>query len=145
MTAFVIIITKQYLNYTEGITGIQLTSSAFASVSPILPYILSCVIILFALSTVISWAYYGQKAWNFLLGEGKKRAKIFQIIFCIVIVVGSSMNLKSVVDFTDATMLIMAAPNLITIFILMPEIKEDLKDYLKRFKVKNLLGVKIDD
>lgn len=143
MTAFVIIITKQYLNYSAGITGIELTSSAFKSVSSIFPYILSCVIVLFALSTVISWAYYGQKAWCYIFGEGKKRVKTFQIIFCLIIVVGSSMNLQSVIDFTDATMLAMALPNLITIFILMKDVKADLADYCKRFGVKNWLGVKV--
>jgi AGCS family alanine or glycine:cation symporter len=137
ITAFVIIITGKYLEYNQGITGIELTSSAFSTLSPILPYILSMVIILFAFSTVISWSYYGQKAWNYLFGEGEKRSKVFQIIFCIVIVIGSSMNLQSVVDFTDATMLAMAAPNLIAIFILMPEIKNDLVDYCKRYKIKN--------
>ncbi|MBE7706695.1 MAG: alanine:cation symporter family protein [Cyanobacteria bacterium SIG30] len=144
MTASVIIITKQYQNYTDGITGIQLTSSAFGSVSSFFPYILSFVIVLFALSTVISWAYYGQKAWCYIFGEGTKRIKAFQIMFCLFIVIGSSMNLQSVVDFTDATMLAMALPNLITIFILMPEIKQDLKDYCARFKVFNWLGVKIN-
>ncbi len=136
LTAFVIIITGEYLKYTEGMTGVQLTSSAFVSVSPYFDYALAVVIVLFALSTVISWSYYGQKAWTYLFGEGKKRIMIFQIIFCLVIVIGSSMNLQSIVDFTDATMLAMALPNLIAIFILMPDIRSDLIDYCKRFDVK---------
>ncbi len=143
MTGFVIIITKQYLNYNQGITGIELTSSAFGSVSNIFPYLLSFVIILFALSTVISWSYYGQKAWCYIFGEGKKRVKVFQILFCIVIVIGSSMNLQSVIDFTDATNLAMALPNLITILILMKDVKADLADYCKRYGIKNWLGVKV--
>ncbi len=137
VTAFVIIITGKHLEYTQGVTGIELTSSAFATLSPFLPYVLAVVVILFAFTTMITWSYYGQKAWNYLLGEGKKRTLAFQIIFCIVIVIGSSMNLKSIIDFTDATMLAMAAPNLIAIFILMPDIKRDLADYCRRFKVKN--------
>lgn len=139
MTAFVIIITKEYLSYNSGITGIQLTSAAFGNAFPCAQYILSIVIILFALTTVISWAYYGQKAWGYIFGEGKKRIKTFQIIFCFFTVIGCSMNLQSVVDFTDATMLAMAFPNLIALFILMPEIKKDLKDYCKRHNVQNPL------
>ena len=137
ITAFVIIITGEYLNYREGITGVQLTSAAFAGTFPFFPYVLAVVIILFAISTIISWAYYGQKAWSYLFGEGFKRTKVYQIMFCVFIVIGSSMNLQSVIDFTDSTMLAMAAPNLIAIFILLPEIKQDLIDYCKRYKMIN--------
>ena len=132
MTAFVIIITGEYLNYTDGITGVQLTSSAFASVMPFFPYILALVIILFAISTILSWAYYGQKAWTFLVGEGNKRIKCYQFIFCLFIIIGSTMNIQSVIDFTDATYLVMAAPNLIAIFVMLKDIKADLIEYCKR-------------
>lgn len=134
MTAFVIIITG--MHSTQGdMTGSELTSSAFATVMPFFPYILTLAIVLFALSTLISWAYYGQKAWTYLFGEGKKRVITYQIIFLSFIVIGSSMNLKSVVDFTDAMMFAMAVPNMIGMYILLPEILRDLKDYCKRFNV----------
>ena len=129
MTAFVIILTGEYLNYTDGISGVELTSSAFASAFSFFPYILAIVIILFALSTMLSWAYYGQKAWTFLVGEGHKRIIFYQLIFCCFIIIGSSMNLRSIIDFTDATYLVMAAPNLIAIFVLLKDIKADLKEY----------------
>ena len=134
MTAFVIVLTGEYLNYTKGISGVELTSAAFASVNGMqfFPYILAGVIILFALSTILSWAYYGQKAWSFLVGEGKKRTIFYQIIFCLFIIVGSSMNVKSVIDFTDATYLVMAAPNLIAIFFLLKEIKAELIEYCRK-------------
>ncbi len=132
MTAFVIILTGAYHNYSDGISGIELTSSAFQSVLPFFPYILAVVIILFALSTTLSWAYYGQKAWTFLVGEGKKRIIFYQLIFCLFIIIGSSMNIKSVIDFTDATYLVMAAPNLLAILLLVKDIKFDLKEYCKK-------------
>ncbi len=139
MTALVIIITGQYQNYTAGMTGVELTSSAFASVFSFFPVILALVIVLFAISTIISWAYYGQKAWSYLFGEGFKRIKAYQIMFCCFIVVGSSMNLNSVVDFTDATMLAMALPNLIAIFIMIKEIKSDVISYCARHNLNNKL------
>ncbi len=132
MTAFVIILTGEYLKYSDGITGVELTSGAFQNVIPFFPYILAVVIILFALSTILSWAYYGQKAWTFLVGEGFKRVKLYQIVFCLFIIIGSSMNIKSVIDFTDATYLVMAAPNLIAIFVLLKDIKIDLIEYCKK-------------
>ena len=137
LTALTIVVTGSYKNFTEGISGIELTSSAFAAVLPWSPYVLAVVIILFALSTIISWAYYGQKGWTYLFGEGKKRIVCYQVIFCAFIVAGSSINLKSIVDFTDAGMLAMAVPNMIALYILMKDIKYDLKVYCNEHNVCN--------
>ncbi|MBQ3640777.1 alanine:cation symporter family protein, partial [bacterium] len=136
MTAFVIILTGEYLHYTNGITGVELTSGAFASALPFFPYILAIVIIMFALSTLLSWAYYGQKAYTFLVGEGRKRIHAYQFAFCMFIIIGACMSIKSVIDFTDANYLFMGALNLITIFILIKDIKLDLIDYCKRHGLK---------
>ena len=114
------------------ISGIELASNAFQSVIPFFPVILSIIAVLFALSTLISWAYYGQKAWTFLLGEGKKRVLTFNLIYCIFIVIGSAMNVASIINITDAMMIAMCVPNVIVLYILAPEIKNDLRDYLKR-------------
>ena len=131
MTAFVIILTGEYLKHPCSIQGVELTSSAFESVIPFFPYILAVVIILFALSTIISWAYYGQKAWSFLAGEGKKRKIVFNIVFCLFIVIGSCMDIESVANFTDATYLLLAFINIIAIFVLIKDVKKELIKYRK--------------
>ena len=120
------------MNSVGEISGIELASNAFQSVIPFFPIILSIIAVLFAMSTLISWAYYGQKAWTFLLGEGKKRVLTFNIIYCIFIVIGSVMNVKSVIDITDAMMVALCIPNVIVLYILAPEIKRDLKAYLEK-------------
>ena len=135
MTAFVIILTGEYLNYTSGITGVELTSAAFKSVFTWFPYILAVVIILFALSTMLSWAYYGQKAWIFLVGEGKKREIFFNLIICLFIVVGSCMNIKSIIDFTDATYMVMAAANLVAVCVLIKDVKKELVKYCEKNRI----------
>lgn len=117
------------------ISGIELASSAFESVISFFPYILSLVVILFALSTLISWAYYGQKAWTFIVGEGHKRNLTFDVIYCLFIVIGSAMNVASVINITDAMMIAMCVPNIIALYILAPEIKRDLIDYCKRHQI----------
>lgn len=122
------------------ISGIELASKAFQSVIPFFPVILSLIAIMFALSTLISWAYYGQKAWTFLFGEGKKRALTFNLIYCVFIVVGSVMNVKSVIEITDAMMVAMCVPNIIALYILCPEIKDDLIGYCKKHKITKLFG-----
>ena len=131
-TSFAIVFSGTCDTATAQISGIELASNAFKSVIPFFPYILSLIAIMFAISTLISWAYYGQKAWTFLLGEGKKLVLTFNIIYCIFIVIGSAMNVRSVIDITDAMMIAMTIPNIIVLYILAPEIKKDLKDYGKR-------------
>lgn len=135
-TSFAIIFSGVLENTTIGqISGIELASRAFQSVIPFFPYILSIIAIMFALSTLISWAYYGQKAWTFMFGEGKKRAMTFNLIYCAFVVIGSVMNVESVINITDAMMIAMCVPNVIVLYILCPEIKQDLIDYCKRFKL----------
>ena len=73
-----------------------------------------------------------RKAWTFLLGEGKKRVLTFNLIYCMFIVIGSVMNVKSVIDITDAMMIALCIPNVIVLYILAPEIKRDLKAYLEK-------------
>lgn len=140
LTAFVITITNSYHVEPNGISGIEMTSGAFSSVISFFPFILAIVVLLFALSTIISWAYYGQKAWNFLFGEGYKRTLTFQIAYCLIIILGSVMNLRSVINITDAMMISMSVPNIITMYILAPEIKKDLCEYAKRHKLAMLIN-----
>lgn len=134
-TSFAIVFSGACTHAAKEISGIELASNAFQSVIPFFPVILSVIAVLFALSTLISWAYYGQKAWTFLLGEGKKRVLTFNLIYCLFIIIGSAMNVKSIIDITDAMMIAMCIPNVIVLYILAPEIKRDLKDYLERHKM----------
>ncbi len=133
LTATIIVISNSYVG-VEGAVGIQLTSKAFETVKIFswFPYVLAVIVVLFAVTTILSWAYYTQKAWNFLVGEGKRRTLSFQIAFCVFTVIGSVLNAKSVIDLTDAMMIAMAIPNLITMYILAPEIKKDLAEYCRK-------------
>ena len=132
MTALVIIITGMHLN-TEGYGGIELTSKAFAKDISWFPYILAISAILFAFSTMISWSYYGLKSWTYLFGKSKIKENIFKIIFCFFVVIGSSLNLGSVIDLSDSMIFLMALFNIIGVYLLISKVKEELKDY-KRIK-----------
>ena len=135
-TSFAIVFSGVLENQTIGeISGIELASSAFQSVLSFFPVILSIIAVLFAMSTLISWAYYGQKAWTFLLGEGKKRVVVFNLLYCLFIIIGSAMNVSSILNITDAMMLSMCVPNIIVLYILAPEIKRDLREYLKKYNM----------
>lgn len=135
LTAFIVTVTGTYQTTGKEVAGIEMVSEAFRQVIPFFPTILTGVVILFALSTLISWAYYGQKCWNFLFGEGAKRSLLFQIIYCLVVVIGSVLNVKSVIYIVDAMMLSTSVPNITAIYILAPEIKFALKQYCKKFDI----------
>jgi AGCS family alanine or glycine:cation symporter len=133
MTALVLIFTG-YAQDTQGMTGSALTSAAFSSVLPWFKYILLIAIVLFAFSTMISWSYYGMKAWTYLFGNTKKMENLYKILFLAFVVVGSSASLGAVIDFSDMMILGMAFPNILGLYFMSSEVKNDLKDYFKRLK-----------
>ncbi|CZF80943.1 alanine/glycine:cation symporter family protein [Grimontia marina] len=133
MTALVIIITGQLYEGQE-LSGVALTSAAFEASISWFPLILAVAVVLFAFSTMISWSYYGLKAWTYLFGESKRAEMIFKVMFCCFVVIGASMNLGPVIDFSDAMIFAMALVNIIGLYRLVPEIKADMNDYLARLE-----------
>lgn len=136
LSAMIVVSSGVYLHQAKGVVnGIEMTSGAFESIFPGFKYVLSVVVILFALTTVISWAYYGQKAWNYIVGEGKKRTLFYQIFFLTFTVIGSVMNVKTIINLTDSMMLGMAVPNCLAMYFMAKELKQDLIKYCKKYKV----------
>ncbi|MEM7546993.1 MAG: alanine/glycine:cation symporter family protein [Pseudomonadota bacterium] len=113
-------------------SGVSLTSAAFATAFSWFPYVLAIAVILFAFSTMISWSYYGLKAWTYLFGEGKTAELVFKVIFCIFIVIGAAASLGPVIDFSDAAIFAMAVVNITGLYCLMPVVKRELKSYMDR-------------
>ena len=136
MTSLVIVITGSWIPQgTEGhLSGIALTAKAFSSQWGGFNYVLSIAAVLFAFSTMISWSYYGLKAWTYLFGEGKIKELIYKFMFLIFVVIGASMSLGPVIDFSDAMIFTMAIFNIIGLYFLMPKVKELLKDYRAKLK-----------
>ncbi|WP_435311119.1 alanine/glycine:cation symporter family protein [Primorskyibacter sedentarius] len=151
MTALVIIITGQLMvnpdtglymlneagsaiATVDGNSGVALTSAAFSSTFGWFKYVLAIAVILFAFSTMISWSYYGLKAWTYLFGEGKSKELVFKVIFCIFVVIGAAASLGPVIDFSDAAIFAMAVVNIIGLYFLMPVVKRELESYLTRLK-----------
>ena len=118
----------------EGLTGIALTSSAFETGISWFPYVLTFAAVLFAFSTMISWSYYGMRAWTYLFGHGTIQENSYKILFLIFIVVGSSVKLGAVLDFSDAMLFAMALPNVIGLYLLAPVVKRELKSFLNKIK-----------
>jgi alanine or glycine:cation symporter, AGCS family len=149
MTALVITISGQLMvdpatgNYlmdgnmiqtVGGTSGVALTSAAFASAFSWFPYVLAIAVVLFAFSTMISWSYYGLKAWTYLFGESKRAELTFKVVFCVFVVIGAAASLGPVIDFSDAAIFAMAVVNIAALYVLMPIVKKELNSYLSRLK-----------
>jgi len=133
MTALVLVFTG-FADGTSGLEGSELTSAAFGSVFPWFSLILIVAIFLFAFSTMISWSYYGLKAWTYLFGNSKAADYTYKAIFLVFIVIGSSVGLGAVLDFSDLMILGMAFPNVLGLIILSKEVKLDMISYFERVK-----------
>jgi AGCS family alanine or glycine:cation symporter len=81
---------------------------------------------------MISWSYYGLKAWTYLFGEGKGQELTFKVIFCVFIVIGAAASLGPVIDFSDAAIFAMAVVNIVALYILMPIVRREMTSYLSR-------------
>lgn len=132
MTALVIVVTGAYK--MEGLTDIQMTSAAFNSVISGFDVVLAVAVVLFAYSTIISWAYYTQKIWAFVLGDSKTSIILFRIVFCVALIPGGVLTVQQVYDVMDSLFLLMAIPNIIGIYLMSGEIRRDVKDYFHRLK-----------
>ena len=128
MTALVVVITGTYQQ--TDLSGVDITSAAFESAISWFPIILSIAVFLFAFSTMISWSYYGERAWTFLLGEGTMG--IYRILFVVCVFLGSIFNLGAVLDFSDMMLLSMAFPNMLGGFLLCNGVAADTQDYMER-------------
>lgn len=130
MTALVIVTTQYYEpGFDQGLRGIEMTSVAFERVSSWFPYFIAASAVLFSFSTIIAWAYYGLKGWTYLWGEGAKRRKVFFLIYSGFVVLGCSIPLRSVLNFSDAMTFLICVPNLLGIYLLAPVVKRQMQDY----------------
>jgi AGCS family alanine or glycine:cation symporter len=117
-----------------GASGVELTSTAFAQGLSWFPYVLALAVLLFAFSTMISWSYYGLKAWTYLVGEGAKRELAFKLVFCGFVVLGGAAKLGAVIDFSDAMIFSMAVVNIIALYLLLPVVKREADSYFARLR-----------
>ena len=114
-----------------GLSGIEVTSAAFAFHLPWSPYLIAVAAVLFAFSTALAWSYYGLQAWNYLVGVGKWRTLGFQLVFLTFFALGCVLELKAVLDFSDAMIFLIALPNLVALYLFAPMVKREVEAYLR--------------
>lgn len=137
LTAIAILIQRDILPLGDGISGsiagLSVALQAFdASIPGVGKYLLLLMLFFFAFSTMFSYSYYGQKCTGFLFGA--KYSKYYNIFFLVMLVVAAMIPLKAAVGLIDIAYALMAFPTMITLFILSPKVKAEMKKYFAKNK-----------
>ncbi len=137
MTALVIVITGVYhapehASLVANTQGAALTSAAFGSVVPWFSSVLTLSVVLFAFSTMISWSYYGERCWTYVLGE--RFSLSYKLMFLTFIVLATISSAANILEFSDLLILGMALPNFIGLYILHGKVALALQAYLAKLK-----------
>ena len=137
ITALVVVVTGAYEPYLfqPPDNGIVMTSAAFESAFSWFPYILLVASMLFAFTTLVSWAFYGSQAARYLFGDNKRVDVIFKLALCFALSTGAAVSLSSIIDFIDSMLFGMCIPNVIALYMLLPELKRDVKAYEKKYGI----------
>lgn len=108
LTALVLLVTG---SWSGSLEGASMTSAAFNSVLPVAGnFIVAASLVLFAFSTLLSWSYYGEQCFEYILGGGRH---FYRLLWTIATVVGAIGGLRSVWALADSMNALMAVPNLI--------------------------------
>ena len=128
--------------YNEGLTGGPLTAAAFQNLIPFGGNFVRIAILLFALSTILGWSYYGERCWGYLTNNNKAVNLIFKIAFIAIVFVGAISTSSSILSDTSALDAVwkiadtlnglMALPNLVGLLLLSKVTIKLTKDYFKK-------------
>ncbi len=109
------------------LTGVSMTMVAFNSVLPYGDILLTIAVFLFAYSTIVGWAYYGEKCCEYLLGE--RSVIYYRVLYTLVVIPGSLLGLQLVWTVADITNALMAFPNLIGLLFLSGVVVKETKAF----------------
>jgi AGCS family alanine or glycine:cation symporter len=141
MTALVIVVTDAvHLNPSDN--GVALTAAAFGTLGSWFPYLLAVAVFLFAYSTMISYAYYGEKAATYLFGETPFVRRGYQVLFLVCTPIGTAMSFTRLADFSDAVYFLMALPNVIGMYLLAPVVKRELAQFMEKLRNGEIRSVR---
>ncbi len=125
--------------------GVVVTSRAFETFLPQFPVILAIAVALFAFSTLITWSYYTMKAWTTIFGRSPRSELTFKVVFCLFTVVGTVMTFTSVLAFADAMLFLCAIINLAACYLLLPKVKEELRDFIEGRRAGRIQEVPVEE
>ena len=123
--------------------GGVLTSLAFEQIPILGPVILVLGIITFAFSTVLGWAYYGERCIEYF--AGKKIMIPYRILYILVAVIAPVVSLNLIWLIADTLNALMAIPNLVAVLLLSPVVVAETKKYLNHIDEKDDTPIPYED
>lgn len=114
------------------LNGSLLALAAFKSAFPFSVVILTISLILFGYSTILGWAYYGEKCTEYLFGI--RAVFWYRMLFILMLIPGATLSLQIVWSFANVMNGLMAFPNLIGIFGLSSIIAAETREFEKLLK-----------
>ncbi len=141
LTSFVILSTDSWA--TTDVQGVSLTLHAFESSLGLLGRIsLVTIVVLFGMSTIFGYSYYGKKCFGYLFGAEK--AALYDFFYLLMLLLGAIWSARTVVNLIDISFAMMAFPNMIATLLLAPRVMEATQRYFslyqlprRRLKVKS--------
>lgn len=131
LTALAILVTGVW--ETTSSNGVTLTAAAFSSAIPYYgKYLLMVCVFIFSISSLFSYAYYGNKCMSFLIGA--KRKYYYNYLYIASIVLAATTDFKAMINFIDGVFALMAIPTMIATLILAPKVIKASKLYFKDLK-----------
>jgi AGCS family alanine or glycine:cation symporter len=119
-------------------TGSALTAWAFSEgLSPIAGFgslIVTICVFLFAVSTMISWSYYGDRCVTYLFGT--KYVIVYRAVYVGFVYIGATTALQVVWDYGDLALGLMTLPNLIAVLLLSPRVVKMTREYYAKVRAE---------
>jgi AGCS family alanine or glycine:cation symporter len=137
LTGLAILITDVW--QTSGANGVTLTTMAFESSLGVTGKVLLVIsAFFFAITSLFSYSYYGNKAMSFLAGV--KAGKWYDYIYLITIVLGAILSMQDVINIIDVAYALMAVPTMVSGFLLAPKVLKEAKAYFGRLDIERKEG-----
>lgn len=134
LTALAILVTGVWK--TTDANGVSLTALAFEQTfASTGKYMLLCCIIVFSVSSLFSYSYYGTKCLSFLIGA--KNKNYYNIVYILSIIMGATTSLAMMINLIDGFFALMAFPTMISTLILAPKVVKQIKSYTQTLKTSS--------
>lgn len=145
ITGFVLAVTNvlgQTTSSGKVLSGATMAIEAFSTTLPGGKYVVAIGLILFAFTTVIAWAYYGEKCFEYLFGE--KSVFFYRIMYTLIVIPGAALKMEMVWNVADIMNGLMAIPNLIALLSLSGVIMAETKSFIQLIKQEKELDGKLN-
>ncbi len=137
-TALAILVTGVW-DADSGLGGVTLTASAFDAAFPGAgSWLLTVMVVMLALSTILTFWYYGSKCLGYLIGAERQHHYVW--IYALLVVIGSVMTLEAVVHFVDGMYAVMAIPTMVSALLLAPRVNRATREYFSALASRGSAG-----